>query len=118
MFFRIEPQIFEAAPGLYTGIVAAWNVDNETPQPAVRQLLQTEVERVAAQPAGETLFAPYHIALTALGVNPHRYPCSICAMEKRIASQHSFLPSAPWLTLATIFRCAFTYPWAYTTSIL
>ena len=38
MFFRIEPQIFEAAPGLYTGIVAAWNVDNETPQPAVRQL--------------------------------------------------------------------------------
>ncbi len=110
MFFRIEPQIFEAAPGLYTGIVAAWNVDNETPQPAVRQLLQTEVERVAAQPAGETLFAPYHIALTALGVNPHRYPCSICAMEKRIASQHSFPSISPVVDLGNYISLRFHIP--------
>ena len=109
MYFRIEKKIANSGGGVYTGVVVAYGVNNNSACTQTTELLNSQVKKAVQELSGQSVksitgLENYRDAMKELGVNPSKYPCSIESILARISRKKEF-PCLP-LTVAcgTAFR--------------
>lgn len=82
--------------GVYTGVVAAFGLNNASPNDRIENLLKSEITRAHEEFQNTDLkhcdqFNMYRQAMQEAGIKASKYPCSIEALLSRVA-KHGELP--------------------------
>ena len=115
MIFKIEKNVLDLGNGVYTGVVAAFGLDNATPNEKIAAMLQEEVSK-AAQAFAEVpvknipALAPYQRAMKSAGINPGKYPCSVEAILTRVAKKGEFPSLSPVVDLGNYISLKYCVP--------
>lgn len=104
MFFRIEKKIISATEGVYTGVVVAYGLDNNSVGVGTNDLLQSVVDNSVEALENINIHTLeelnlYRNAMHELGINPAKYPSSIEAILSRIKKSGSFPSISPVVDL-------------------
>lgn len=115
MVFKIEKKILELEGGVYTGVVAAFGLDNATPNERIASLLQEEIDRVSVEFADCSVrdyiaLDTYRQAMKAMGINPAKYPCSIESILTRISKTGKFPSLSPVVDLGNYISLKYRVP--------
>lgn len=115
MFFRIDKKILNTGTGVYTGVVTAFGINNETANEQIVSLLKNEVSRVASDFLNVDIknydgIAPYKNALTEFGINSAKYPCSIESILTRISKKGEFPSISPVVDLGNYISLKYRVP--------
>lgn len=90
--FIVTPTLFELFPEVCFGVVVADNVDNQSANDDITELLKAQAKTLNEQLTGTNVREHPHInvwreAFRKLDLNPNKYPSSIEALAKRIAKK-------------------------------
>lgn len=96
MIFKIEKAMLDLGGGVYTGVVAAFGLNNASPNDRIENLLKSEITRAHEEFQNTDLkhcdqFNMYRQAMQEAGIKASKYPCSIEALLSRVA-KHGELP--------------------------
>jgi DNA/RNA-binding domain of Phe-tRNA-synthetase-like protein len=104
MKYVIAKEVFDVLPTACVGIVAVKGVDNTSPIPELRELMdqnialcESQFEQVKVKESPDIV--PYREAFRALGMNPNKFMCSIEALLSRIAKKKGFPTINPLVDL-------------------
>lgn len=115
MIFKIEKNLLDLGGGVYTGVVAAFGLDNAAPNEKISAMLQAEVTKTAAELADVPVkslpaLAPYQRAMKGININPGKYPCSIESILTRIAKKGEFPSLSPVVDLGNYISLKYKVP--------
>lgn len=105
MYFRIDKKIINTGSGVFTGVVAAFGLDNSIPRVKINQLLNAEVKKVAMEFEERTIekskyLIPYREAFETYNINSMKYMCSLENILKWISKEGEFPSINPVVDLA------------------
>ena len=116
MFFKIEKEMFDANPNIYTGVVVAKGLNNSGVNKEIAELLEGEIAKIntcvssGAEISGTENIAAYNNAMKKMGVNADKYPCSIDAIVARIKKQGAFPSISPVVDLGNYISVKYRVP--------
>lgn len=113
MLFKIENDIIKT--GVYTGAVAVRGLNNALPQEKICAMLREEVLKAFSEtqitPVKEMeALKPYREAMSELGINPNKYPCSVEAILTRISKKGDFPSINPIVDLGNYISIKYQVP--------
>lgn len=115
MVFKIADELLSAGSGIYTGVVVAKGLDNNTVNEKINELFTETVKSLAKELEGKTVktlesMQPYHEAMNELGINPSKYPCSIEALLSRIVKKGELPSISPVVDLGNYISLKYKVP--------
>lgn len=115
MVFKIADELLSAGGGIYTGVVVAKGLDNNTVNEKINELFTETVKSLAKELEGKTVktleaMQPYHKAMNELGINPSKYPCSIEALLSRIVKKGELPSISPVVDLGNYISLKYKVP--------
>lgn len=115
MFYRIDKKILGVGGGVYTGLVYASGLNNETEIPEINSLLEKEIRKVKETLsidgiANDSDIELYRNAMRELGINSSKYPCSVEAILKRIVKTGDFVSVGPVVNLGNYISLKYCIP--------
>lgn len=89
MKFIIDDGVFEVLSEVCFGVVVARNLDNRTPRPRIKELLDRSIMDTREKFKGLNVkehpaLLCYREAFQKLGMNPNKFPCSVEALTTRV----------------------------------
>ena len=96
MVFKIEKTMLDLGGGIYTGVVAAFGLDNASSHEKIEKLLKSEIAKAHEEFLNTDLkhydqLDVYRQAMQEVGIKASKYPCSVEALLTRVA-KHGELP--------------------------
>ena len=115
MFFKVEKKIVNAGSGLYTGVIAAFGVNNGKVNEQITTMLKNEINNAKVSLQGVEIkgldsLRIYRKALENYGINPTKYPCSIEAILNRIQKKGDFPSINPIVDLGNYISIKYRIP--------
>ena len=115
MIYRIDKNLLDLGGGIYTGVVAAFGVNNAVVNEKIAAILQEEVAKAVDTLSGgsvknEPMLAFYQKAMKSININPSKYPCSIEAILNRISKKGEFPSLCPAVDLGNYISIKYRVP--------
>lgn len=115
MIYRIDKNLLDLGGGIYTGVVAAFGVNNAVVNEKIADILQEEVAKAVDTLSGgsvknEPMLAFYQKAMKSININPSKYPCSIEAILNRISKKGEFPSLCPAVDLGNYISIKYRVP--------
>ena len=115
MFFHVDKKIANIGDGVYTGVVVAYGLDNNTVCLRSAELLKNEVKNVYESLKERDVKSidalnVYRNAMEEMGINSSKFPCSIEAILTRIFKKGEFPSMTPVIDLSNYISIKYKVP--------
>ncbi len=115
MFIKIEKKILEYEKGVYTGVVVAYGLDNETPNKTIDDLLKKQIEKKYSELKGISVKSiesldVYRNAFKRFDIESSKYFSSIESIYNRIHNKGEFPSISPVVDLGNYISMKYGIP--------